>query len=168
MEHAATLDVESDATLTRHAEQLYEVLSDLMRVYQFRDRDRICCHDLSVSQCYALDALVRRGPISLNELAAHLYLDKSTVSRIVAALERKKLAARASHPGDARALQLAATGDGRRLYRTILREITEREKKLLAQFTPEVRQAMISLVGELAAAAAARVSTGGGACWCLD
>lgn len=29
--------------LTQDAEDLYEALNQLVRVYQFRDRDRICC-----------------------------------------------------------------------------------------------------------------------------
>jgi len=62
------------------AARLYAALSELVRVYQFRDRDRICCHDISVTQCYALEALVRRGPRTLNELAGDVYLDKSTAS----------------------------------------------------------------------------------------
>ena len=33
-------------------------MADLVRVYQFRDRDHICCHDVSVTQCYALEMLV--------------------------------------------------------------------------------------------------------------
>ena len=71
------------------ATRLYAALSDLVRVYQFRDRDRICCYDISVTQCYALEALAHAGPRTLNELAAELYLDKSTASRVVTTLERK-------------------------------------------------------------------------------
>jgi hypothetical protein len=37
------------------AETFHAALSELVRVYQFRDRDRICCHDVSVTQCYALE-----------------------------------------------------------------------------------------------------------------
>jgi hypothetical protein len=56
----------TDRTLDRDAALLYEALSDLLRVYQFRDRDRICCHDISVTQCYALESLVREGPLTQN------------------------------------------------------------------------------------------------------
>jgi SAM-dependent methyltransferase len=38
--------------------RLYAALSDLVRVYQFRDRDRICCHDISVTQ---QDAILREA-----------------------------------------------------------------------------------------------------------
>src|ERR1041384_3804233 len=105
------------------ATRLYAALSDLVRVYQFRDRDRICCHDVSVTQCYALEALIRRGPITLSELAAELYLDKSTASRVVGALERKRYVARSPHPTDGRAVLLRPTAAGDRLYAMIRKDL---------------------------------------------
>lgn len=157
-----------DTTLDRDAERLYGALSELIRVYQFRDRDRICCHDLSVTQCYALDAMVERGPLTINDLAARLYLDKSTVSRVVDALGRKGLLAKAPHPEDRRAVQLVASPKGKALQAQIADEIRENEKSLLTDFDPEVRSAMIELIGRLASAAATRVDTTGGTCCCTD
>src|SRR5207249_8354060 len=95
--------------LNRHATELHDALLAFLRVYQFRDRDRICCHDISVTQCYAIDALLRRDLATLNELAAELCLDKSTASRVVATLERKGYVARAAHPRDGRSVVLTAT-----------------------------------------------------------
>jgi MarR family transcriptional regulator, 2-MHQ and catechol-resistance regulon repressor len=154
----------ADPALERDAHRFYDALSDLIRVYQFRDRDRICCHDISVSQCYGLEALVRKGPMTLNDLAAYLYLDKSTASRVVDALERKGYVARAPHPEDGRALLLAPTGAGRELYARIASDIVSEERGLLAEFTPETRSAMIRLLGRIARAASARVEAGGGSC----
>ncbi len=153
-----------DAALDRDVRAFYDALSELVRVYEFRDRDRICCHDVSVTQCYALEALARQGALTLNELAAHLYLDKSTTSRVVDALERKGYVARRPHPQDGRALQLEATPAGRALHGRIEADILEEERRLLAGFSPEVRQAMAQLLGRLARAAAANVTTGGGSC----
>src|SRR5579859_7609949 len=96
------LNRSSDSSLAQDTEALYDALEDLLRVYQFRDRDRICCFDVSVSQCYALEGLVRRGSMTLNDLAAYLYLDKSTVSRVVDALERKGYVVRLPHLSDGR------------------------------------------------------------------
>ena len=157
-----------DPALDRDAERLYGALSELIRVYQFRDRDRICCHDLSVTQCYALEALVERGPLTINDVAARLYLDKSTVSRVVDALGRKGLLAKAPHPEDRRAVQLVASPKGKALQTQIAAEIRENEKRLLTDFDPEVRSAMIELIGRLASAAANRVDTTGGTCCCTD
>jgi DNA-binding MarR family transcriptional regulator len=156
--------VNDDPALARDAEELYDALEDLLRVYQFRDRDRICCFDVSVSQCYALEGLIRKGSMTLNELAAYLYLDKSTASRVVDALERKDYAARTPHPKDRRAVLLEATASGRELEGKIRESILAEERELIADFAPEVRQAMTQLLRRFARAAAAQVETAGGSC----
>jgi MarR family 2-MHQ and catechol resistance regulon transcriptional repressor len=156
--------VSEDPALERDTEELYDALEELLRVYQFRDRDRICCFDVSVSQCYALDGLTRRGSMTLNELAAHLYLDKSTASRVVDALERKGYVTRLPHPTDGRASLLEVTAEGRGLVGKIRESILAEERQLLADFAPEIRQAMTLVLRRLARAAAQSVETGGGTC----
>jgi len=126
--------LEADAT------SLHDALTELVRVYQFRDRDRICCHDISVTQCYALEALLRRGPSGLNELADELYLDKSTASRVVTTLERKRYVTRSPHPADGRAIVLSVTPAGRRLYDRIRADLVAETSELLRDFEPEVRE----------------------------
>ncbi len=153
-----------DPELERDSADLYDALSNLVRVYQFRDRDRICCYDISVTQCYALEGLARLGGMTLNDLAAHLYLDKSTASRVVDALERKGYVARTPHPDDRRAVLLEATETGRALETRIRDEILVEEQKLLADFSHDVRQSMAQLLSRLSRAAAGRIETGGGSC----
>lgn len=156
--------VRDDSALQRDAAELYEALSELVRIYTFRDRDRICCFDVSVSQCYALEGIVRLGGPSLNELAAELYLDKSTTSRVVDGLERKGYAIRGPQPADRRSLRIEATAAGRELLSRIQDSILSEEKAMLADFDPEVRRALPVLIRRLARAAAARVDTSGGTC----
>jgi MarR family transcriptional regulator, 2-MHQ and catechol-resistance regulon repressor len=157
---AATGRLDADAV------DLHTALSELVRVYQFRDRDRICCHDISVTQCYALEALIRRGPSGLNDLAAELYLDKSTASRVVATLERKKYVTRERHPEDGRAVILSASPAGKRLYERIRTDLVAETKGLLEDFEPEVRKGAARLILQLARAAAERsgVAPGAGCC----
>src|SRR6476646_4082855 len=93
----AVADLDADA----HA--LQAAVAELVRVYQVRDRDRICCHDISVTQCYALETLVDAGPMRLGALAERLFLDKSTTSRVVTALIRKKYVEQRQDDTDARA-----------------------------------------------------------------
>jgi MarR family transcriptional regulator, 2-MHQ and catechol-resistance regulon repressor len=154
------------SSLEADAAALHEALSELVRVYQFRDRDRICCHDISVTQCYALEALLRRGPSGLNELAAELYLDKSTASRVVASLERKGYDSRAPHPEDGRAIVLTVAPAGRRLHDRIRKDLIGEAKQLLEGFEPEVREGAALLILRLARSAAVRsgVAPGTGCC----
>jgi len=153
-----------DPRLDRDAAALHAALSELIRVYQFRERDQICCHDLSVTQCHALEVLVEDGPLSMNDLAARLFLDKSTTSRVVDALERKEFAVREPNPADRRALHLSATRRGHDLLTRIREDILAEEKRLLVEFEPAVRREMARLISRLARAAAARIDTSGGTC----
>jgi DNA-binding MarR family transcriptional regulator len=157
-----------DPTLERDAVALYDALSELIRIYQFRDRDGIICYDVTVTQCYALEALIKSGPLTMNELSSRLYLDKSTVSRVVSSMEGKGLIRRRRHSNDGRAVSLHCTRKGRELNLRIRRDVEEREKRLLTEFDPEVRAAMIELIGRLAKAAESRVSTTGGCCVRMD
>lgn len=148
----------SHQTLQKEAAHLYEALSELVRVYQFRDRDTICCHDVSVTQCYALDALVRSGPRTLNELAAALYLDKSTASRVVTTLQRKGYVTRQTHPTDGRAVLVSLTPNGERVHARIQKDLVDETRDLLSEFDPAVRHAAPALLRKLAQAAERRLT----------
>jgi MarR family transcriptional regulator, 2-MHQ and catechol-resistance regulon repressor len=146
------------------AQAFHKALSDLLRIYQFRDRDRICCHDISVTQCHALDMLVERGPLRSLALAEALRLDKSTVTRVIDALERKGYVDRLSDPGDARAVLLRATRSGSRLQRRIHDELLRQQTEILADLDPAVRAGSVEVLRRLARAAEARFLTGAAGC----
>lgn len=153
-----------DQLLERHATALHKTLTDLARVYQFRDRDCICCHGVSVTQSHALDVLARTGALTLNELAAELYLEKSTASRVVTGLETKGYIERSRDPEDRRALQIELTPEGRTLHERIEADLVAEEERLLEDFEPEVREGIVRVLGRLARAMASRVDTTGGTC----
>ena len=49
--------------LDRDAAALQDAVADLVRVYQFRDRDRMGYHGLTITQSYVMEAVIRRGPL---------------------------------------------------------------------------------------------------------
>ena len=149
-----------EATLDRDAAALQAAVADLVRVYQFRDRDRICCHDVSVTQCYALEMLVQHGPMRLNALAERLFLDKSTTSRVVRALVRKGYVAQRADASDARATALSATRQGQRLCERITGDLVAQQKQLLQDLDPQVRNGVVTVLRRLAQAADARFRSG--------
>ena len=153
-----------DPTLTHDAERLSEALEDLLRVMQFRDRDRACCYDVSVSQCYALERVVNADGLTVNDLAASLYLDKSTASRIADSLVNKGYIARARDPEDGRVVRLVATPAGSVLCRSIRADISGEYAEMLSEFGPDVRAGIIQLVGRLGRSFAERVEVSGGSC----
>lgn len=157
------------ADIQRDARALQEAVAELVRVYQFRDRDRICCHDISVTQCYALETLVEHGPMRLGDLTARLFLDKSTTSRVIRVLVKKGYVEQHPDPADRRATALRATRAGRGLCARITDDLVEQQKAVLADLDPEVRAGVVGVIRRLARAADLRFRSGvsverGGCC----
>jgi MarR family transcriptional regulator, 2-MHQ and catechol-resistance regulon repressor len=153
-----------DSGLREDARQLSAELGDLLRVVQFRDRDRACCYDVSASQCYALKSVVERGRLTVNELAGHLYCDKSTASRLAQGLVEKGYLARERDHEDGRVVRLAATQAGSALCATIEAGEVREYAELLADFDPAVRGEILRLVGRLGRCFASSVEASGGSC----
>jgi DNA-binding MarR family transcriptional regulator len=156
----------SPADLQRDAEALQAAVADLVRVYQFRDRDCICCHDVSVTQCHALETLVQHGPMRLSALSERLFLDKSTTSRVVNTLVRKGYVEQRADATDGRAMLINATRQGQRLCARITSDLVEQQRQLLGDLAPEIRTGVVQVIQRLARAADARFRSGmtGGCC----
>ncbi len=157
---AAEATESQGSTLDRDAVALHAAVADLVRVYQFRDRDRICCHDVSVTQCYALETLVEHGPIRLSALAERLFLDKSTTSRVVGSLVRKGYVEQRTDARDGRAVTLSATRQGQRLCTRITDDLVDQQKQLLQDLDPDVRAGVVQIIRRLARAADAKFRAG--------
>jgi DNA-binding MarR family transcriptional regulator len=151
-------------TLIRDSARLQEALSGLIRLLQFRDRDRACCYDLSVSQCHALEALVQVGPMTVTQLGDHLYLEKSTASRLAKALLEKGLVRRRAPHSDGRVVILQVTEAGHRMARKILKDLSEEYIDLLEEWDPQVRAALPQLVDRLSQTIARRTKTQDSSC----
>ena len=157
-------EVAPDPTLGMDARKLSEAVSELIRVVQFRDRDRACCYDVSVSQCYALKGIVDAGGMSINEVAAHLYLDKSTASRIANGLVTRGLLSRERDTTDGRIVRLIATAEGRRIKAAIEADLESDYARMLEELDPDIRSAVADVVTRLGASFASRVDASGGSC----
>jgi DNA-binding MarR family transcriptional regulator len=139
-------------SLRRQAKQLFRVFADLVRAYQFRDREGICCHGLSVSQCYTLDTLHEQGPLTMSQLAGRLFLDTSTMTRVVDQLVRDKLATRITDAGDRRVCRVRTSAKGRSLLSKIRAELIKEHECVLQEIPAENREAVITAMSRLLAA----------------
>lgn len=151
---------ENTARLQRDAASLHQALANLVRIYQFRDRDKICCYDVSVTQCYALEVLVERGSQRSQSLADALKLDKSTTTRVVDALVRKGYVERRAADDDARAVSLQVSPAGRDLYERINNELIAQQVELIRDLDETLRQGAITVINKLAHAAESRFASG--------
>ena len=135
--------------LVRESSRVQRALGELLRVLQFHDRIRVRSYDLSVSQCHALQVLVQAGPMTVTDLGDHLYLEKSTASRLAKGLLEKKLIRRRAPRADGRVSILQLTESGQRLARRILNDLNEEYMSLLENFDPAIRRALPGLLEEL-------------------
>jgi len=141
----------------------YEALQELLRVYQFRNRDSACYGDVTPNECYALEAVERRGGMGVNDLAGSLGLHKSNASRLAEKLCRRALLSRRTRPDDGRAVELVATPRGRAVHAAIRARVGAAHAALLAAHEAPVRRAFVALLEQLAAEAARRIGGSGSA-----
>lgn len=135
---------------------LFRALSDLVRHYQFRNRDEVCCYGLTVSQCYALQALAGRGVLPSSELARYLGLDLSSTTRVVDQLVRKKLAVRRRKRDDARVREVEITEGGRRLINRMEADFAKLLSEAFSDLPKNVQKKLPEAIRRLAAALEAR------------
>jgi DNA-binding MarR family transcriptional regulator len=150
----------SDESLEADAAAVFDVMTELLRSYQFRDRDRVNSHGLTVTQTYALEVVLRRREVTAKQLARELALEKSTVSRLVDAMAESGLVERVSHPNDARAVLLRPTPLGRRLYGNLRRDIVRENATALRGLTRTQRATFIETLKRFTEAARLRIRGG--------
>lgn len=146
-----------DGGLEADAGAVFDVMTELLRIYQWRDRDRVGPHGVSVTQSYALEALLRQGELTAKELAHELALEKSTVSRLVDGMVERGLVERVDHPADARSVLLRATPLGRRIRGDIRRHIVRENMAVLQGLTGAQRATFIETIRRFSEAARLRI-----------
>jgi len=137
------------SALTRDARALYQAMTAFLRFHQFRDRDHTGYHGLTITQCYVLECLYRRRALTLNQLAEEMLLDKSTLSRIVDALDAKGAVARRPNPADGRSTYLGLTASGKRAYLKVEADLIRENAELLRDTPPRQRRQFIAFLRRL-------------------
>lgn len=118
----------------------------------FLQRDEICCANVTVPQCYALQIL-RDGEITPGELADRLGLDPSSATRAADVLVRRGLIERTRpNEGDRRRVLLRLTKNGEALTQSLLEAGDQFYGAVLAHFSQRDRAEMFRLLEQLAAA----------------
>jgi len=93
------------------ADRLHSAAIHLLR----RLRREDAASAISAAQLSALSVVVFSGPLSLGELAAAEQVRPATMSRLVDALERRRLAVREVSPADRRVVLVRATEAGKHM-----------------------------------------------------
>ena len=133
------------------AEELYYSLRRLVRRHGIDEEQQVCGFGVTRSECYALEILSRNGPQRVVDLAAALGTNKSTASRIAAALETKGLVRKATVRSDGRALTLRVTREGERRYRQLYENSVACYQGILERWAPADRSAALAILDALGA-----------------
>jgi MarR family 2-MHQ and catechol resistance regulon transcriptional repressor len=137
-------------TVTPEQRELSEAILALARGYQLRDRNRVCRHGITVSQCYALEHIAGNPGVTVGALAAALSLDKSTTSRVVEGLRSAGLADFDADARHRREKPITVTPRGLALNRRIHAEILGEHLRAMAPFSSRDRRACRDLLQALA------------------
>ncbi|MGW1738280.1 MarR family winged helix-turn-helix transcriptional regulator [Nocardia sp. NPDC001965] len=109
---------------------------------QFRMMDRA---GINQSARSALAAIVKFGPLSMSELAAHEGVDPASVSRTVRKLEESGEVLRRTSDADARVNLIEVTESGRELFLRSRRQLTEIVLDRISTLTPEQIATIVAL-----------------------
>ena len=104
---------------------------------------------LSVSETFALGELAAAGPLSQQDLAERMGLEKSTVSRLAAGMEGRGWLRRERQADNRRLYSLELTEAGRDVAERVGAELREHHGRLLAGLTEEERHALRVGLGAL-------------------
>lgn len=138
-----------DPIFDEQVESFHQQIVELIKRYQFRDRDRILCHGISVSQCYALEALHSHGDLTVNQLANKMYLSISTITRVVDQLVQKGYVTREEDATDRRVRMLKLTEAGESIFQKSWSNVFRSEKQILENFPAKNREMLIQFLQKL-------------------
>ena len=131
--------------------RFYMSLTNLLRSYQFRDRDRQTICGITVTQCYALEYLVHEGRLTVLDIGDRLALNKSNASRVVAGLEAIGAVSRARDHANHRIRWIEPTKYGRKLHGQITAGLKQEYSTLLRSFSPALVGKVSTLLDDLSA-----------------
>ncbi len=124
-------------TLEEGGERLHRVTKELIRRYQFRDWNQICCYGISISQCHILDTLSEEGDLTMQQLAKRMYKSVSTMTRVAGQLVRKGYIKRRQDAEDRRVVHVSITPQGKAIVAAINRGLIETQKAILQGIPPD-------------------------------
>ena len=129
---------------SRDAERFHALMMELVRAGGLLEQDQhVPGYQISMSQAFTLRELDTGTPLSQQELADRLRLEKSSVSRLAAELERKGLLVRERDPDNQRQYRLRLTDRGRSVHAEMASGFHARYEKWMGLMTGAERAALL-------------------------
>jgi DNA-binding MarR family transcriptional regulator len=135
------------------AELLKALLGQVMRLVAMHSdtpAEDVAGTSLTMTEGVLLVELFAAGQVTQQQMADRLSVDKSRVSRLCSALERKHLLTRHRDENNRRNLLLRITEPGAAAATRLHQTWRDRHEKMLAAMTPDERHALLLGLGALA------------------
>lgn len=130
-------------TDVKKAKELRELIRGLERKIGLIDKNQVTCCGVTMAQCHALVEIGRAKQLTLNELAALLGLDNSTMSRTVNNLVKDGLVIREVHPEDRRYVAIRLTEAGQKIFEGIETSMALYYQQLLKEIPEAAREEVL-------------------------
>lgn len=136
--------------ISQRAQDTDALLRDVVRLFVQAQRTMTaCCSDASAKECEGLLLVGQFGPITVQDFARRMALEKTWASRLLSRLEKKRLVKRVDHPTDGRSWLIELTPTGRAEHGKLQAGLNEHAGNLL-QCVPAgqraaVEQALVTL-----------------------
>ena len=131
-------------------EALALAVHELLRRVRFDDVEAVCSWGLTRTECHTLEVIALDGPLSVNDIAARIRLNKSTASRVAQSLEEKKLIERRDSESDRRSVRMSVTPKGKSLWQQIVRATSETYDDVLAGCSDSERKVVTKVLKRIA------------------
>ncbi|HEY5550394.1 MAG TPA: MarR family transcriptional regulator, partial [Opitutaceae bacterium] len=120
-----------------------DLLREVVALYQRTQRSvKTGCCEASNKECEAITLLGRKGPLTIQEFAAGMGLEKTWASRLADRLESRGLARRAKHPDDKRCCLLELTSNGEKARDSLETTIDSTASDILSRVPASKRAAI--------------------------
>lgn len=133
--------------LSAPAEDTDALLRDVVRLFVQAQRTTIaCCSSASAKECEGVLILGQFGPLTVQDFAARMALEKTWASRLLTRLEKKRLVRRLDNPADGRSSLVELTAAGREQQARLREGLNDHSANLLrcvpAAHRPMVEQGL--------------------------
>ncbi len=130
----------------KHAEKLILLVPAIFKSFQIQHPEKLFDIGISVSEMAALYYLFFNPKPSMSKMGKDLYIDLSTLTRIVDKLVKKNLIIREPDLKDRRKIRLSMSAEGREVREKFKQESKEKAKSVLRQMTFEERNTFLNLL----------------------
>ena len=121
----------------------------LARFFNQLMREQLMCGPVTVQQCYTLEALMD-GPKTMNALAAEVALHQSTLTRVVAKLEKQNLVQRRRPAHNQRSVEVRLTEAGQQTYESLDKASSQMISDLLDNIPRQRQVPIVEAMEEIA------------------